>query len=153
LVTVLGLSLSLSSGVSAADVYKCEEDGMVLFSDRPCETVVEGRALPRAQADPEETGASEQTAEARLESSALGIQEQRVREQERVVADLERELHRRMEALGIRTQAGQGGFAEAEWGNGSDAESSPVLEQYRQRIGTEREKLEELYELLQRAAR
>ena len=81
LVTALGLGLFSSAGIAGAEIYQCEEDGMRLLSDRPCESVVEAPEAHHRGAEPDETDAIEQPAEARIVSFERDVQEQEPREQ------------------------------------------------------------------------
>lgn len=139
---LLGVCIGLVCSGALAQVFKCEENGRQVFSDRPCPNAESEEIQVRyIKHDEEEAAVIEERTAAAQEQSREGIRQRQIDRQQSEIDRLERERDNKIEVLRRKKAYAMNNMAGATWEQSISAEMSAIAEQYRQKIEVEHAKL------------
>lgn len=144
------LAAILTSGAATADVYKCKQNGKMVFSDQPCSTTAEKISVKPASGHADAVSESDAVAaskafvdktNASVKRSALDADIDRVKDR---INTLQNNRDRELAALRDKKQRANNSLAGAVWEDSISNEMIAVTNSYATRITAEERKLAEL---------
>lgn len=144
------LTATLACAAASADVYKCKQNGKMVFSDQPCSTTAEKISVKPATGHADAVSESDAVAaskafvdktNANVKRSALDADIERAKDR---INSLQNNRDRELAALRDKKQRANNNLAGAVWEDSISNEMIAITNSYATRITAEERKLAEL---------
>lgn len=152
IVILFGAGLVLVGGLAEAKIYRCNEGGKLVFSDKPCSATGQevqpgpgtGNFVQTDYGNSTASAADQEFFEKTAQDSQRIILDNDITRKEKQIRALHGELNERLEELRLKKLSAANNLAGAAWEASISQEMSAITQEYNLRIQTRERELREL---------